>query len=491
MMHWLSKHPAWSEARNLTITTRTFGLNCRAVLVPGEQNDVQELASNKRRLAYIPSVSMSTVMWYKHHWMRTTRLEVEAQSYYRRREEQLQIRILSRSHDILNQLLLEAKKEYVAAKEDTISVFVSDSSNDWRHLANRPKRPLASIILDPGVKDELIADAKEFLQSRSWYAARGIPFRRGYLLYGAPGSGKTSLIHTLAGELDLDIYVISLSRSGLDDTSLTELVSSLPERCIALMEDVDAALTQSITRELDASQDGEKENKVPAGATDRPEKQAPSSSLGKVSLSGLLNALDGISAQEGRILFATTNKYSSLDPALCRPGRMDVHIEFTLASKFQARELYKAFYMPDSEEDQNEIMKKQSETRDVSNEEKPVDDIKDLIDLSAPSDSDKVDHSLQSNKGSHIIGYLQKQRAPTFPRKVLVTMADAFAEAIPERGVSMAALQGYLMMYKTRPSEAIRNANVWVERQTSDKKERESSGKASTDATENTKQQRS
>ncbi|KIL64616.1 hypothetical protein M378DRAFT_11395 [Amanita muscaria Koide BX008] len=184
MMHRLSKRPAWSS--------RTFGLNCRAVLVPGEQNEAQALASNKRRLAYIPS------------W---------------------------------NQLLLEAKKEYVAAQENTISVVVSDSNNDWRHLANRPERPLTSIILDPGVKDEPIADAKEFLQSRSWYAARGIPFRRGYLLYGAP----------LAGELDVDIYVISLSRSGLDDTGLTELVSSLPERCIALMEDVDAALAQSFS----------------------------------------------------------------------------------------------------------------------------------------------------------------------------------------------------------------------------------------------------
>ncbi|KIL70191.1 hypothetical protein M378DRAFT_7102 [Amanita muscaria Koide BX008] len=247
--------------------------------------------------------------------MRTTRLEVEAQNYYHRREEQLQIRILSRSHDILNQLLSKAKEEYIAAQEDTISVLVSDSGD------NRPKQPLTLIILDPGVKDELIPDAKEFLQSRSWYAARGIPFRRGY-----------SLRDTLAREFD--IYVISLSRSGLDDTGLTEFVSSLPERCIASMEDVDAALTQSITR-----------------ATDRPEKQAPSSNLGGVSLSGLFNALDGISAQEGKILFATTNKYSSLDPALCRPGRMDVHIDFTLASKFQAQELSKVFYMPDSEED--------------------------------------------------------------------------------------------------------------------------------------------
>jgi AAA+ superfamily predicted ATPase len=51
----------------------------------------------------------------------------------------------------------------------------------------------------------------------------------------------------------------------------------------------------------------------------------------------LLNALDGISAQEGRLLFATTNRYHTLDPALTRPGRMDLHVEFRLASQYQAR----------------------------------------------------------------------------------------------------------------------------------------------------------
>jgi hypothetical protein len=77
----------------------------------------------------------------------------------------------------------------------------------------------------------------------------GIPFRRGYLLYGAPGSGKTSIIHSLAGELGLDIYIISLSKTGLDDTSLNSLISSLPEQCIAIMEDIDAAFTHGLNRE--------------------------------------------------------------------------------------------------------------------------------------------------------------------------------------------------------------------------------------------------
>lgn len=63
----------------------------------------------------------------------------------------------------------------------------------------------------------LIADAKDFLASEAWYAERGIPYRRGYLLYGVPGSGKTSLIHAIAGELSLDIYVVSLSAKGYAD----------------------------------------------------------------------------------------------------------------------------------------------------------------------------------------------------------------------------------------------------------------------------------
>src|SRR5258708_6777115 len=77
----------------------------------------------------------------------------------------------------------------------------------------------------------------------------GIPFRRGYLLYGAPGSGKTSIIHSLAGELGLDIYIISLSKTGLDDSTLSSLISSLPEQCIAIMEDIDAAFTHGLTRD--------------------------------------------------------------------------------------------------------------------------------------------------------------------------------------------------------------------------------------------------
>lgn len=80
-----------------------------------------------------------------------------------------------------------------------------------------------------------------------------------------PGAGKTSIIHSLAGELKLDIYVISLSRIGLDDAGLDALINDLPERCIALMEDIDAAFSGNLNRE-DDSDDNDQQKKMKAAA---------------------------------------------------------------------------------------------------------------------------------------------------------------------------------------------------------------------------------
>lgn len=143
-----------------------------------------------------------------------------------------------------------------------------------------------------------------------WYADRGIPFRRGYLLHGVPGSGKSSLIHAIAGELMLDIYVVSLSSSWINDSTLTTLMGRVPARCIVLLEDLDAAFTRSTSRDDDAT--GSPENKNSSSSNDNNEssnsrrrhKNDHLSDVNTLSLSGLLNALDGVAASEGRILFA-------------------------------------------------------------------------------------------------------------------------------------------------------------------------------------------
>lgn len=453
MMHWLVKHPSFAKSRDVTFTTKS-GPDGMAVLMP-EDVISQSSDRNKNQLAFLPSIATSSLLRYKGHVLWVSRGEQDASKgpvsfQPLRRERFLVVKILAFSKKILSQILLEAKADYLASQEDTISIYSYDMHTRWRKLADRPRRSLNSIILDPGMKDMLISDAKDFLSSKTWYAARGIPFRRGYLLHGAPGSGKTSLIHSLAGELGLKILVISLSHPNLNDTILREIMTELPEQCIALIEDIDAAFTQTMNRDLPSDEDTEDSVSV--------SRNKNQGSTNKITLSGLLNVLDGIGAAEGRILFATTNKYSSLDPALCRPGRMDVHVEFRLASKFQAREFYKTFYAPDSE----------PQDRDPDRPNGSINEkVADLVDLEAlitTSGEDIVEPSSLSNHtgDAAITGTFHQRRAPQLSCKVLIGLANAFAENIHEREVSMAALQGYLIQYKTRPVEAVKNVRAWA-----------------------------
>ena len=113
--------------------------------------------------------------------------------------------------------------------------------------------------------------------------------------------------------------MISLAKKNMDDTTLHSLISRLPPRSCALIEDIDAAFFDGVTRETGMD----------------PESDFQNGQMGGVTLSGLLGAIDGVAAQEGRLLFATTNKYSALDSALIRPGRLDVHIKFAIIGLYR------------------------------------------------------------------------------------------------------------------------------------------------------------
>ena len=107
----------------------------------------------------------------------------------------------------------------------------------------------------------------------------------------------------------LDIYVVSLSSSWVSDSTLTTLMGRVPARCIVLLEDLDAAFTRSTSRDDEAT--GSPETKA-TGTTESTESHSRSrrhkndhlTEVNTLSLSGLLNALDGVAASEGRILFA-------------------------------------------------------------------------------------------------------------------------------------------------------------------------------------------
>ena len=183
-------------------------------------------------------------------------------------------------------------------------------------------------------------------------ALSGIPYRRGYLLHGPPGSGKSSFIQALAGSLGYDICLLNLSERGLADDKLFHLLSNAPERSIILMEDVDAAFNKRVQTSEDGYVAKFFSYEIALQLNGRGLMMSFFSLCARyqssVTFSGFLNALDGVASGEERIIFLTTNHMEKLDPALIRPGRVDLACLIDDASPSQAKRLFTRFY--DSEQ---------------------------------------------------------------------------------------------------------------------------------------------
>lgn len=211
----------------------------------------------------------------------------------------------------------------------------------WQQSASPARRrPMNTVYMSDKLKADTIADMQKFIDSEEWYAARGIPYRRGYLFYGPPGTGKTTFSVALASHLNRNVYCMNLSSVG-GDISLVKAFSLAPENAVILLEDIDA-FDATRRREDD---DDEEETPV-EGSFDHPNSGGadPIKTIGGITISGLLNAVDGVVATEGRILIMTTNHIDKLDPALIRSGRIDSRIEIGYLEPKSVVEMFKVFY---------------------------------------------------------------------------------------------------------------------------------------------------
>ncbi|CDW85975.1 mitochondrial chaperone bcs1 [Stylonychia lemnae] len=222
----------------------------------------------------------------------------------------------------------------VSQEKDTslVNIYqVHRWGGSWEKCQQKRPRALNSVVLDSGIADNIIQDINKFLGSGEWYQSKGVPYRRGYLLYGPPGTGKTSFVQAVAGACNLNICYLNLSGGNMDDDGLNTLLNNSPLRSIILLEDIDAIFV------------------------DRTSVQGKMMERQQVTFSGLLNALDGVRSQEGRILMMTTNHREKLDPALLRPGRADVHVELNYASEKQMKGLFQKFFPDEAEEKAQEF----------------------------------------------------------------------------------------------------------------------------------------
>ncbi|XP_066363507.1 protein HYPER-SENSITIVITY-RELATED 4-like [Miscanthus floridulus] len=181
----------------------------------------------------------------------------------------------------------------------------------WTAVDLRHPSTFDTLAMDDKLKSSVIEDLQRFVRRKDYYRRIGRAWKRGYLLYGPPGTGKSSLVAAMANFLKFDIYDLELTEVK-SNSDLRRLLVKTSNRSILVVEDIDCSI------ELQQRDEGERRATASAGEENDD----------KVTLSGLLNSVDGLWSTSGeeRIIVFTTNYRERLDPALLRPGRMDMHI---------------------------------------------------------------------------------------------------------------------------------------------------------------------
>lgn len=212
--------------------------------------------------------------------------------------ESLELYKFGRSHKLFHRLL----SEITPVEKDKMYIY-HWAKDQWQRHAELPNSGgLDSIALDAEIADKFRTEFKAFREKRATHHRLGIAHKLSYILHGLPGSGKTSIIRALASEFGMHVCILDMN--AMSDAALMRAFASVPTNTIILAEDFDSA------RQLHRRDNNK-------------EKSEMLSELALGTLTGLLNALEGIQALDNVVVMFTTNHLERIDPALVRPGRID------------------------------------------------------------------------------------------------------------------------------------------------------------------------
>ena len=388
--------------------------------------------------------------------------------------EEISISCSGRNPWVLKELLHEAKDEFMKRDEAKTLIYrgttkAGSSEPQWQRCMARTSRPFSTVILNEKTKQDLIDDVTDYLNpaTRRWYSNRGIPYRRGYLLYGPPGTGKSSLSLALAGFFKMRIYIVSLSSVTANEENLASLFAELPRRCVVLLEDIDTA---GLTHTRDDANQNSGANADDATTTSTPKRGGPGvapattpAATGRLSLSGLLNILDGVASQEGRVLIMTTNHLEKLDKALIRPGRVDMTVKFDRADAGMISAIYRAIFAP-IEGDDSPSSSSKAAGEPPSSTSRALFQLESKLKPAALTPEEETKRAAAAAEAA-------RQRAETVAR--VEALAARFADKIPSHEFSPAEIQGWLLKNKRDPEGAVEGADQWVVASRQEKKEKE------------------
>jgi SpoVK/Ycf46/Vps4 family AAA+-type ATPase len=187
---------------------------------------------------------------------------------------------------------------------DEIFIHRFGSDKTWEEVGKIPMRDVDTFCMNEDQKRDILKKITDFTNRREWYRKKGLTYKTSFLFYGPPGTGKTTLAKLLASHFRKDVYLIDLSQHS--NNSLIEALSSIKPGSIVLMEDVDQA--------GGAVKDRKKKKELT---------EAISDSLSPLTMSGMLNAFDGVVGLDNVIVIMTTNHPEDLDEAVRRKSRID------------------------------------------------------------------------------------------------------------------------------------------------------------------------
>jgi chaperone BCS1 len=217
-------------------------------------------------------------------------------------------------------------KKLESESNENVRKYIYDSCGYWNFLGHTEKRNKTCLFLRKGVKDRLLSSIESFLkpETRADYAKFNKSYKYNVLLYGVPGTGKTSTCLTVASHINTNVGIIPISKN-LDDCKLVTAINNVKKRnCkVIVIEDIDCLFH---------------------------DRKAHDTLKNSLTLSGLLNCMDGLYRNDGIIVFLTTNNIEVLDEALIRSSRIDLLIKYDYADKYQTQECFN-YYFPNKSDD--------------------------------------------------------------------------------------------------------------------------------------------